>query len=349
MSETGPPLLVSVVIVNYNCKAWVPRCLESLREQTIYDGMEVIFTDNISRDGSDLQAQELMKDWPRGKFLQTGANLGFGGGANRGAALAEGKYLFFLNPDVWIERDCLERLVAAAEQNGLGVAGPLVLNYSDNSLQSKGASGFDIFGLSVDPPGSDAAPRLFSPSAFYFIRRDLFGKIGGWDGHFFMYGEEMDIAWRIWIAGERVGHVPGAKMHHRGAAVDNPKGGDRVVELRSNDTKRFCAYRNHLLTLLKAPQHVLLLLLPPAVALTLLEGLAGAVLLRRWSFFSNTSWKALRACWQLRGHWREQRRRIRGFRRRGDFWMLRFLSWRLNRWHEIRQILKLGMPRVEKR
>src|SRR5476651_1699923 len=136
MSETATPLLVSVVIVNYNCKAWVPRCLESLREQTIYDRIEVIFADNISRDGSDLQAQELMKDWPHGVFVQTGANLGFGGGANCGAAIARGKFLFFLNPDVWIERDCLERLVNAADKNHLGVAAPAVMNYNDDSLQS---------------------------------------------------------------------------------------------------------------------------------------------------------------------------------------------------------------------
>jgi GT2 family glycosyltransferase len=159
----------------------------------------------------------------------------------------------------------------------------------------------------------------------------------------------MDMAWRIWIAGEKVEHVPAGRMHHRGAAVDNPKGGDRVVELRSNDTKRFCAYRNHLLTLLKSPQHFLLLLLLPATVLVLVEGLAGAALLRRWSFFTDTSCKALAACWHLRGHWLGQRRRIHAFRRRGDFFMVSFLSWRLNRLHEIRQILKLGMPTVEQR
>jgi hypothetical protein len=349
MSETGIPLLVSVVIVNYNCKAWVPRCLESLREQTIYDRIEVIFTDNISRDGSDLQAQELMKDWPHGVFLQTGANLGFGGGANRGAALAKGKFLFFLNPDVWIERDCLERLAEASGQNHLGVATPTVMNYNDDTLQSKGTSGFDIFGLLVDPRASDRTPRLFSPGSFYFIRRDLFEKIGGWDDHFFMYGEEMDIAWRIWISGETVGAVPDAGMHHWGAAVDNPRGGDRVVKLRSNDTKRFCTHRNHLLALLKSTQHLLLLLVLTSIALALLEGLAGAIWLRRWSFFSNTSWKALVACWQLRGYWMAERRRINGFRKRGDFWLIRFLSWRMNRWAELRQILKLGMPKMEER
>jgi GT2 family glycosyltransferase len=349
MSETVTPLLVSVVIVNYNCKAWMQRCLESLRGQTIFERIEVIVADNVSHDGSDLHAKELMKDWPHGVLVQTGANLGFGGGANRGAAVARGKFLFFLNPDVWLERDCLELLVQAAESRNLGVAAPAVMNYTDQSLQTRGASGFDIFSLSVDSKISDEMPRLFSASAFYFIRRKLFEKIGGWDDHFFMYGEEMDIAWRVWISGETIGSAPEAGMHHWGAAVDNPRDGDRVVKLRSSDTKRFCAYRNQLLTLLKSAQHFLLLMLVPAMALVLFEGFVGAILLRRWSFFTNTSCKALAACWQLRGHLLEQRRRIRGFRRRGDFFMIRFLSWRMNRWGEFRQIIKLGLPNVEKR
>lgn len=349
MTESGTSPLISVVIVNYNCKAWVPRCLESIRKQTVYERMEVIFTDNISRDGSDLQAQELMKDWPHGVFLQTGANLGFGGGANRGAALAKGKFLFFLNPDVWLEPNCLEQLVKAAEENGYGVAGPTVLFYNDDSLQSKGVSGFDVFGLQVGPSASDNMARLFCPAAFYFIRRELFNKVGGWDDRYFMYDEEMDLAWRVWISGATGGAAPAAKMHHRGAAVDNPKGGDRMVELRSSDTKRFCTHRNHLLTLLKSTQHLLLLLVLTSTALLLLEGLAGAMWLRRWSFFSNTSWRALASCWQMRGHWMEERRRINSFRKRGDFWMIRFLSWRMNRWGELRQILKLGMPKVEER
>ena len=167
MSETGIPILVSVVIVNYNCKAWVPRCLQSLREQTIYNRLEIIFTDNISHDGSDVQAQELMQDWPHAVFIQTGANLGFSGGANRGAASAKGKYLFFLNPDVWIERECLERLAAAAEANGFGVIGPTVMDYQDDSLQSKGAVGFDIFGMNVERTLSEATPRLFAPTSFF--------------------------------------------------------------------------------------------------------------------------------------------------------------------------------------
>ena len=349
MTESGTSLLVSVVIVNYNCKSWVPRCLESLRAQTIYDRIEVIFADNISHDGSDMQAQELMKDWPRGVFVQTGANLGFGGGANRGAAVAKGKFLFFLNPDVWLERDCLEQLVKAIGENGCGAVGPTVLFYNDDTFQSQGVTGFDIFGLQVGPSAPNIKGQLFCPAAFYFIRRDLFNKVGGWDGRYFMYDEEMDLSWRVWISGATIGVAPAAKMHHRGAAVDNPKGGDRMVELRSSDTKRFCTHRNHLLTLLKSTQHLLLFMVLTSIALALLEGLAGATWLRRWSFFSNTTGKALASCWQMRGHWIAERRRINSFRKRGDFWMIRFLSWRMNRWAEIRQIPKLGMPKIEAR
>jgi N-acetylglucosaminyl-diphospho-decaprenol L-rhamnosyltransferase len=345
MTDPGTSILVSVVIVNYNGKVWVQRCMESLRAQTIYDRIEVIFTDNISSDGSDLQAQELMNGWPHGVFLQTGANLGFGGGANRGAALAKGKFLFFLNPDVWLESDCLERLATAADENGYDVAGPTVLNYNDNSFQSKGVAGFDIFGLPINPGADEHASRWCCPCSFFFIRRDLFQKIGGWDDYFFMYGEEMDLAWRVSISGATIGAVPAAIMHHRGEAADSA----RSVEFRSSDSKRFYTHRNHLLTLLKSPQHILLLLLLNSIVLALLEGLLGAALLRRWSFFSNTTGKAVVSCWQMRGHWLAERRRINGFRKRGDFWMMRFLTWRLNRWSEVRQLLKFGVPKMEKR
>lgn len=225
----------------------------------------------------------------------------------------------------------------------------MVLDYDSDNLQSKGVVGFDIFGLSVDPRKSDNPERLFCVGGFYFIRKDLFLKVGGWDNEFFLYGEEMDLAWRIWISGENIVAAPAAQIHHRGAAAANPKGGARVVEIRTNDTKRFYANRNHLLTLLKVGRHVMLLLLVPSVMLVLWEGLAGVALLRRWSFFSKTSWAALTDCWRLRGHWMAERRRIRSFRKRGDLWMTRFFSLRLNRWNEFKKMLKLGLPKIEQR
>ena len=127
--ETG--LMVTVIIVNYNARDWMPRCFESLAAQTIFSRMQVIFADNTSSDGSDQLAQELMAGWPNAVFLQTGENLGFGRACNRPVKQARGKYFPLLNPDVWLERDCLEQLVAAV--------GPLALNYDDDSFQSSGA------------------------------------------------------------------------------------------------------------------------------------------------------------------------------------------------------------------
>lgn len=94
MNITPPTPAVSVVILNWNAASWIPRCLESLRQQTIFQQIEIIFTDNASSDDSEKVARAGMAGWPNGKFLQTGGNFGFAGGCNRGAAAATGKYLF---------------------------------------------------------------------------------------------------------------------------------------------------------------------------------------------------------------------------------------------------------------
>jgi hypothetical protein len=92
-----------------------------------------------------------------------------------------------------------------------------------------------------------------------------------------------------------------------------------------------------------------LLLLIPSVILFFIEGLIGMVLSRRWSYFSRTYWAALAGCWRLRAHIRAERKRIRGFRKRGDFWMLRFFTLRSNRWYEFKRMLKLGLPILDAR
>ena len=101
-ASTSPTPLVSVVVVNYNCKKWLDRFFPSIQAQTIFDRIEVILVDNTSTDGSDKICQEKMAGWSNGVFLATGGNYGYGGGCNRGAAIARGKYLFFINPDVWL-------------------------------------------------------------------------------------------------------------------------------------------------------------------------------------------------------------------------------------------------------
>ncbi len=146
--SSRPSLLVSVVILNYNGARWLERCLASLRAQTIFDRMEVILADNVSSDGSvPALGKQIIETWSRAVFIQHSQNLGYCEGNNRAAAAAHGRYLLFLNNDTWLEPDCLEQLLAETQRTGAGAAAPLILNYDDNSFQSLGAFGFDLFGL----------------------------------------------------------------------------------------------------------------------------------------------------------------------------------------------------------
>jgi GT2 family glycosyltransferase len=338
---------VSVIVLNYNGARWIERCLRSLAEQTIFSQAEVIVADNRSEDGSDGTAARVLAGWRNGIFIQHGSNLGFCEGNNRAADAARGEYLFFLNNDTWLEGDCLERLLAGARTMNAGAATPLVLNYDDNAVQLVFGVGFDIFGLPAFAERKPGFCEIFMPpGCSYLVETKLFRGVGGFDKEIYLYSDELDLSWRIWIAGRSCGAIQTARLHHRWAANVNPKGDERVVEFRTSETKRFYANRNNLMVLLKNSQHLLLLLLPLQLALFGLEAVAGWILLRRWSFVRRTFLDAVADCWRLRRHILAERRRIRVLRRRSDWWMLRFLTWRLNRWDEIQRVRRLGVPRV---
>jgi len=88
-------------------------------------------------------------------------------------------------------------------------------------------------------------------------------------------------------------------------------------------------------------------MLLPSIALVLLEGLAILLATRNWGVARDGSVRALKDFWRLRHHIRQQRRRIASFRQRGDFWMLRFFSWRFGRWGEIKGIFRRGFPKIK--
>lgn len=338
---------LSVVILNYNGARWLHRCFESLRAQTLFPRFEVVVADNLSQDGSGALAQSLLQDWPNGVYVDNGANLGFCEGNNRAAQAASGRFLLFLNNDTWLEPDCLERLMAEIARTGAQGGAPLVMNYDDNSIQTFGASGYDLFGFhSLAGPHEATRPAFAWSGCAYLIEAELFHRIGGFDAEFFLYHDENDLCWRLWIAGARGVVVPQSRLHHRSEANVNPAGGGQILEMRTSDSKRFYATRNGLLVVLKNAQHLLLLLVPLQLALLALEAVVSMCLVRRWSYFRRVYVEALRDCWRLRHHVLRERRRIAGFRQRGDFWMLRFLRLRPNRWYEVERMFRLGLPKV---
>lgn len=341
--------VVSVIILNYNGRRWLERCLSSLQAQTLGGQLEIIIADNQSTDGSDVLAQDLLKNIPRSQFIQHGANLGFCEGNNRAARQAQGRYLFFLNNDTWLEPECLERLLNTVEAQGADAGTPLMLNYEDDSIQSSGAAGFDLFGFfSLQTPVTDPCPLFVVGGCSYLIRNDLFRQLGGFDAAFFMYAEEYDLSWRLWLSGHHAILVPSARLHHRGAAQSNPAGGDRVVEVRTTDQKRFFANRNNLFVLLKNAQHLLLLLVPLQLLWLGAEALLLLLMTRRWSHVRHAYVEAVTECVRHRHHIRAERRRLAAMRKRGDFWMLRFFRLRLNRWDLALQLGRHGLPTVDR-
>ena len=173
----GPDPLLSVIIINYNGAAWLQRCLDSLRRQTLFDQVEVIVADNASPDGSESLAARLMGGWHNGRTLQHGSNLGYSGGNNRAALQARGRYLFFLNADTWLEPDCLERLVQEMQAAGAAAAAPLVMDYTNGAIRSTGSRGFDIFGLLSSNAGRLDRGEIFTAEGCsLLIEREWFQK-----------------------------------------------------------------------------------------------------------------------------------------------------------------------------
>jgi GT2 family glycosyltransferase len=342
--------LLSVIVLNYNGERWLRRCLGSLHDQTIFKHIEIIVADNASPDQSYNLAVLLTTGWSNAKVIQFAANLGYCEGNNRAAAEARGDYLLFLNNDTWLEPQCLEQLHRTVTRLRVGAAAPLIMNYADDSIQSSGADGFDAFGLmSLSPPRSRPQEIFVVGGCSYFVERALFNRLGGFDSVFHMYADEYDLSWRVWIAGASAILVPDARLHHRGAASVNPAGGGLPHELRTSDTKRFYSNRNGLLVLLKNCQHLLLLLIPLQLGLLTLEACVFLLIVRRWSFLKRAYLDAVVDCWKLRRHVLAERRRINSFRKRGDFAMLRFLCLRPNRWDELVNVLRLGIPKVDQR
>ena len=333
--------IVTLVVVCYNCKEWLPRFFQSLKEQTFFDRCEVLMVDNSSKDGTAEACEQEMKSWANGRFVPTGGNFGFGGGCNYGARQARGKYLFFLNPDVWFKPDCFEKLIRSAESSPAKVFSAAEMKYDSDEptigTHGQGSSGFDIFGCTTPQSPGENQENIFAIGTFYFIRRDLFEKIGGFDNEFFVYGEEMDLSWRARIAGESIQLVPTAHVHH--AASGSFNSGPETSEFR-----RFYANRNQLIIILKNSRSFLLSMVFTHIALIAAEALAGAVLARKLSFINTSLFKPIADCWRLRGYILSQRRLISSYRQHGDWWITRhFFRFKFGHWEDIKRFLKPGI------
>lgn len=222
--------LVSIIIVHYGDPNFLGQCLESVKRSD-YSQAEVIVVDN-NEDGSspfavDGEGPATLKY----TYIKNTRNAGYGGGCNDGIRASVGKYVFLLNNDIEIHPHCISALVEFAEEHReIGVLQPKMLDYyARRTFHSGGGGGFidllgypfargRIFGAVEEDRGQydDVVEVFWAGGAALFASRDAVERAGLFDPDFFLYMEEIDLAWRVRLLGYRVVYLPHAAVYHIG-------------------------------------------------------------------------------------------------------------------------------------
>lgn len=224
---------LSVIIVNYNTKELIKKCLRSIFASQTNFSYEVIVSDNGSRDGS---VEMLKQKFPRAKLLENNANLGFSKGNN--VALrpplngtgrqAVGKLILLLNSDTEVRPDTLDVSVKYLEEHpNVGIMGCKVLlpnGQLDRACRRKFPNPMNsflrLFGLrhfsdyNIDSAIDQETEVDAVMGAFLLIRKSVVDKIGLLDEDYFMYGEDLDWCWRTKQAGYKIVYFPRAEITH---------------------------------------------------------------------------------------------------------------------------------------
>ena len=214
--------IARVVVLNWNGRRWLERCLSALKAQTFRE-FEVVVVDNASSDGS---ADFVRERFPEYSVLQLSANVGFAAGNNAGARNATATYLAFLNNDTEVDPAWLATLVDVAERDpsvGL-VASHIVFMDPPGIVDSAGdgylrcGGGFK-HGYGQPVSGKHGVEEVFGAcGAGFLIHRSLFELIGGFDEDFFVVYEDVDLSYRARLAGARSVCAFDAVVRHAGSA-----------------------------------------------------------------------------------------------------------------------------------
>jgi N-acetylglucosaminyl-diphospho-decaprenol L-rhamnosyltransferase len=237
---SGPSVIptVCVIIVAFNAGRYLAACIESLRRQSWAD-FEAIIVDNGSTDGSVEGLGALPAHF---RVIAAGRNLGFAAANNRGAAATGAPWIALLNPDAIAAPDWLERLMAAAQAHpDIAMFGSTQIQLADETRWDGLGDVYHASGIlwrgGFDRRVTGPAPggEVFSPcAAAALYRREAFLRAGGFDERFFCYTEDVDLAFRLRLTGERALQLADAVVRHAGSATAG----------RSSDFTLFHGWRN---------------------------------------------------------------------------------------------------------
>lgn len=230
---------LSVIIVNYNVKAYLEQCLRTVFEALKDMEAEVFVVDNLSTDGS---AEMVRAKYPDVRLIVNPVNVGFSRANNQAIRESAAEYVVLLNPDTVVGEDVFHKVVdfldAHPKAGGLGVkmidGTGRFLPESKRGLPTPTVAFFKIMGLSrLFPhsryfgryhlghlPEDEAAPIEILSGACMFLRRKTLDAVGLLDESFFMYGEDIDLSYRITLGGFENWYLPQVKIiHYKGEST----------------------------------------------------------------------------------------------------------------------------------
>lgn len=233
---------LSIIIVNYNTYALTKQTIESIIQTNHNFNYEIILVDNASSDGSIQKLKENFNNLILNNILKISineSNLGFAKANNIGAILAKGKYILLLNSDTVIKDDCLEKCIYQMESDkNIGALGCKVV-LSNGTLDHACKRGFPTPKASLyyflklhkkNPIKYGQYNALYLnedeigevdclTGAFMLMPKIVFDKVNGLDEDFFMYGEDIDLCYRIKENGYKVFYYPEARIvHYKGGS-----------------------------------------------------------------------------------------------------------------------------------
>lgn len=260
---------ISVIIVNWNGERFLERCLTALMTQTVKPH-EIILLDNASSDRS----LEIARRFPLVRLIALDQNTGFARGNNLAieAASVASEWIALINPDAFAEPRWLEALLVAAESNPeFDVFGSKLVNAVDPMLLDGAGDAYHVSGLvwrighgMSALAAMEREREVFSPcAAAALYRRSILLKLGGFDADYFCYVEDVDLGFRLRLAGYRCLYVPQSVVHHVGSGTTGGQHSDFAL---------YHGHRNLVWTFVKDMPGVLFwLLLPLHVLLNLVS------------------------------------------------------------------------------
>ena len=229
---------LSVIIVNYNVRLLLEQCLLSVRKATEGIAAEVFVVDNVSTDGS---LAYLIPLFPEVHFIANGENVGFSRANNQAIRLAKGEYVLLLNPDTVVGEETFKNVIHFMDEHpDAGAVGVKMIDgngrflpESKRSLPTPWNSFCKMFGLAGFFPHSpvfgkyrllylnkeDVHQVEVLSGAFMMMRQEALVKSGLLDETFFMYGEDIDLSYRILKSGYHIYYLPETILHYKGEST----------------------------------------------------------------------------------------------------------------------------------